>query len=75
MTNVKKVEGVRRNGQAKVLVKRSKNAGIFQGSYTKGSERPTLMTKTWIYEERLFPYTCIRLHTLAVQSSGTHREW
>uniref|UniRef100_M0ZWW8 'chromo' domain containing protein n=1 Tax=Solanum tuberosum TaxID=4113 RepID=M0ZWW8_SOLTU len=42
---VKKVEGVRRDGQAKVLAKRAKNSGNFQGSYSRGSGRPTLATK------------------------------
>jgi len=42
---VKKVEGVRRDGQAKAWAKRAKNSGNFQGSYSKGSGRPTLAAK------------------------------
>ncbi|WMV08780.1 hypothetical protein MTR67_002165 [Solanum verrucosum] len=42
---VKKVEGVRQDGQAKTLAKMAKNSGNFQGSYSKGSEKPTLAAK------------------------------
>jgi len=42
---VKKVEGVRRDGQAKAWAKRTKNSGNFQGSYSKGSGRPKLAAK------------------------------
>uniref|UniRef100_M1DT60 'chromo' domain containing protein n=1 Tax=Solanum tuberosum TaxID=4113 RepID=M1DT60_SOLTU len=42
---VKKVEGVRRDGQAKALAKRAKNSGNFQGSYSKGAGRPTLASR------------------------------
>ncbi|KAH0636396.1 hypothetical protein KY289_036311 [Solanum tuberosum] len=42
---VKKVEGVKRAGQAKVSLKRAKNSGNFQGSYSKGSGRSTLAAK------------------------------
>lgn len=42
---VKKVEGVRRDGQAKALAKKSKNFGNFQGSYSRGSGRPTLAAR------------------------------
>ncbi|KAH0746358.1 hypothetical protein KY285_008015 [Solanum tuberosum] len=42
---VKKVEGVRRDDQAKALAKRAKNSSNFQGSYSKGSGRPTLAAK------------------------------
>ncbi|WMV33211.1 hypothetical protein MTR67_026596 [Solanum verrucosum] len=42
---VKKVEGVRRDGQAKALAKKAKNSGNFQGSYSKGSGRPTLAAR------------------------------
>uniref|UniRef100_M1DDR0 'chromo' domain containing protein n=1 Tax=Solanum tuberosum TaxID=4113 RepID=M1DDR0_SOLTU len=38
---VKKVEGVRREGQAKALAKKAKNSGNFQGSYSRDSGRPT----------------------------------
>ncbi|WMV29883.1 hypothetical protein MTR67_023268 [Solanum verrucosum] len=37
---VKKVEGVRRDGQAKALAKRAKNSGSFQGSHSRWSGRP-----------------------------------
>ncbi|KAH0652758.1 hypothetical protein KY289_030436 [Solanum tuberosum] len=43
---VKKAEGVRRDGQAKVWAKRAKNLGNFQGSYSKGSGRTTLAAKS-----------------------------
>uniref|UniRef100_M1DA66 'chromo' domain containing protein n=1 Tax=Solanum tuberosum TaxID=4113 RepID=M1DA66_SOLTU len=39
---VKKVEEVRRDGQAKALAKRAKNSGNFQGSCSRGFGRPTL---------------------------------
>ncbi|WMV08073.1 hypothetical protein MTR67_001458 [Solanum verrucosum] len=39
---VKKVEGVRRDGQAKALAKKPKSTGNFHGSYSRGSCRPTL---------------------------------
>jgi len=39
---VKKVEGVRQDGQGKALAKKAKNSGNFQGSYSRGSGRPTL---------------------------------
>ncbi|XP_049372615.1 uncharacterized protein LOC125837564 [Solanum verrucosum] len=39
---VKKVEGVRRDRQAKVFAKKAKSTGNFQGSYSRGSGRPTL---------------------------------
>ena len=39
---VKKVEGVRRDGQAKALAKKAKNSGNVQRSYSRGSGRPTL---------------------------------
>ena len=39
---VKKVERVRRNGQAKAWAKRARNSSNFQGSYSKGFGRPTL---------------------------------
>ncbi|KAH0765510.1 hypothetical protein KY285_001381 [Solanum tuberosum] len=42
---VKKVEGVRRDGQGKAWAKRDKNSGNFQGSYSKGFGRPTLAAK------------------------------
>uniref|UniRef100_M1DSW0 'chromo' domain containing protein n=1 Tax=Solanum tuberosum TaxID=4113 RepID=M1DSW0_SOLTU len=42
---VKKVEGVRRDDQAKALAKRAKNSGNFQGSYSRGSGRPSLVAK------------------------------
>ncbi|WMV59252.1 hypothetical protein MTR67_052637 [Solanum verrucosum] len=42
---VKKVEGVRRDGQAKTLAKRAKNSGNFQGSYSRGSGKPMLAAK------------------------------
>uniref|UniRef100_M1DMS5 'chromo' domain containing protein n=1 Tax=Solanum tuberosum TaxID=4113 RepID=M1DMS5_SOLTU len=42
---VKKIEGVRRDGQAKAWEKRAKKSGNFQGSYSKGSGRPTLAAK------------------------------
>uniref|UniRef100_M1DQX7 Uncharacterized protein n=1 Tax=Solanum tuberosum TaxID=4113 RepID=M1DQX7_SOLTU len=42
---VKKVEGVRRDGQAKALAKRDENSGKFQGSYSRGSRRPTLAAR------------------------------
>ncbi|WMV59720.1 hypothetical protein MTR67_053105 [Solanum verrucosum] len=42
---VKKVEGVRRDGQAKALAKRANNSGKFQGSYSRGSRRPILAAK------------------------------
>uniref|UniRef100_M1DSB7 'chromo' domain containing protein n=1 Tax=Solanum tuberosum TaxID=4113 RepID=M1DSB7_SOLTU len=42
---VKKVEGLRRDDQAKSLAKRVKNSGNFQGSYSRGSRRPTLAAK------------------------------
>uniref|UniRef100_M1DVA5 'chromo' domain containing protein n=1 Tax=Solanum tuberosum TaxID=4113 RepID=M1DVA5_SOLTU len=42
---IKKVEGVRRDGQAKTLAKRAKNSSNFQGSYSKGSGRPTLASR------------------------------
>lgn len=38
---VKKVEGLKRDVQAKKLAKRSKNSRIFQGSYVSGSGRTT----------------------------------
>ena len=42
---VNKVEGVKRDGQAKALAKRVKNFGNFQYSYARGSGRPTLEAK------------------------------
>ncbi|WMV14705.1 hypothetical protein MTR67_008090, partial [Solanum verrucosum] len=39
---VKKVKGVRRDDQVKALAKKAKNSGNFQGSYSRGSGRPTL---------------------------------
>uniref|UniRef100_M1DBS8 'chromo' domain containing protein n=1 Tax=Solanum tuberosum TaxID=4113 RepID=M1DBS8_SOLTU len=39
---VKKVEQVRRDGQTKALSKKANNLGYFQGSYSRGSKRPTL---------------------------------
>uniref|UniRef100_M1D8E8 Uncharacterized protein n=1 Tax=Solanum tuberosum TaxID=4113 RepID=M1D8E8_SOLTU len=42
---VKKMEGGRRDGQAKALAKRGKNSGNFQGSYYRGSGKPTLAAK------------------------------
>ncbi|KAH0743175.1 hypothetical protein KY290_031168 [Solanum tuberosum] len=42
---VKKVEGVRRDSQAKALAKKAKNTGNFQGSYSRGSGRPTLAAR------------------------------
>uniref|UniRef100_M1DHC6 'chromo' domain containing protein n=1 Tax=Solanum tuberosum TaxID=4113 RepID=M1DHC6_SOLTU len=42
---VKKVERVRRDGQAKELAKRAKNSDNFQGSYSRGSGRPMLAAK------------------------------
>ncbi|KAH0657946.1 hypothetical protein KY289_026694 [Solanum tuberosum] len=42
---VKKVEGVRQDGQDKVLVKKAKNSGNFQVSYSRGSKRPTLAAR------------------------------
>uniref|UniRef100_M1DSX7 'chromo' domain containing protein n=1 Tax=Solanum tuberosum TaxID=4113 RepID=M1DSX7_SOLTU len=42
---VKKVEGVRQDDQAKVLAKKAKNSGNFQGSYSRSSGRPTLAAR------------------------------
>lgn len=42
---VKKVEGVRRDGQTKALTKKARNTGSFQGSYSRGSSRPTLTAR------------------------------
>uniref|UniRef100_M1DMD8 'chromo' domain containing protein n=1 Tax=Solanum tuberosum TaxID=4113 RepID=M1DMD8_SOLTU len=42
---VKKVEGVRHDGQAKVLAKKAKNSGNFQGCYSRGLVRPTLASR------------------------------
>ena len=42
---VKKVERVKRDGQAKVLAKRAKNYGNFRDSYVKEYGRPTLIAK------------------------------
>lgn len=42
---VKKVKGVRRDGQAKALAKKAKNTSNFQGSYSRGSGRPTLAAR------------------------------
>ncbi|KAH0773664.1 hypothetical protein KY290_010801 [Solanum tuberosum] len=42
---VNKVEGVRRDGQAKALAKRANNSANFQGSYSRVSGRPTLAAK------------------------------
>lgn len=42
---VKKIEGLKRDGQVKVLSKRAKNTENFQGSYTRGFSRPTLTAK------------------------------
>ena len=42
---VKKVEGVRWDGQAKVMAKKSKISGDFQGSYSRRSGTPTLVAK------------------------------
>ncbi|WMV32245.1 hypothetical protein MTR67_025630 [Solanum verrucosum] len=42
---VKKVEGVRRDGKAKVLANKAKSTGNFQGSYSRGSKRPTLAAR------------------------------
>ncbi|WMV09159.1 hypothetical protein MTR67_002544 [Solanum verrucosum] len=39
---VKKVVGMRQDGQAKALAKTIKNSGNFQGSYSRGSGRPTI---------------------------------
>ncbi|WMV49814.1 hypothetical protein MTR67_043199 [Solanum verrucosum] len=42
---LKKEKGVRRDGQAKALAKRAENSSNFQGSYSKGSRRLTLVAK------------------------------
>ncbi|WMV13843.1 hypothetical protein MTR67_007228 [Solanum verrucosum] len=42
---VKKVEGVRRDSQAKALAKKAKNPSNFQGSYSRGSGRSTLAAR------------------------------
>ncbi|XP_055803491.1 uncharacterized protein LOC129872558 [Solanum dulcamara] len=42
---VKKVESVRKDGQAKILAKRPKNAYDFQSSYSRGSDRPVIAAR------------------------------
>ncbi|KAH0741272.1 hypothetical protein KY290_034315 [Solanum tuberosum] len=42
---VKKVKEVRRDSQAKALAKKAKSSGNFQGSYSRGSGRPTLAAR------------------------------
>uniref|UniRef100_M1D9J7 Uncharacterized protein n=1 Tax=Solanum tuberosum TaxID=4113 RepID=M1D9J7_SOLTU len=42
---VKKVEGVRSDGQDKALAKKPKSTCNFQGSYSKGSGRPTFAAR------------------------------
>ena len=43
--HVRKVEGVRRDGQAKSLEKRAKTSRNFQGSYSRGSRRSMIEAK------------------------------
>lgn len=43
---VKKVKGVKRDGQAKAFPKRAKNSRNFQGSYAREFSQPTLAAKT-----------------------------
>lgn len=43
--NIKKVEEVRRDGQAKALAKRAKTSSNFQGFYSRGLERQKLAAK------------------------------
>ena len=47
MDYVNKVEGVRRDGQAKTLAKRDKNSGNFEGSSSRGLGRATLASKSF----------------------------
>lgn len=42
---VKKIKGVQQLGQAKALAQRSKNAGNFSGSYSKGSSQQVYSTR------------------------------
>lgn len=43
---VQKVQGVKRDGHAKALAKRPRIPLIFQGTYSRGSNRPTLPAKS-----------------------------
>ena len=51
---VKKVEGVKRDGQAKALAKRAMNSGNFQGSYSRGSGQPTRGQANLVRHARLY---------------------
>lgn len=57
MDFVKKVEGVRYDGQTKVWTKKSMTTSNFQGSYSTGSKRPTLAA--WLIQPAMPNFTVI----------------